>query len=366
MKSMWEIQGDRNTKENRKFSSPWASRAILVALIGLMVMAAYIGRAPVVTGKAKPGEFCDNAMHRIVVNRVQAGESYYDALGAELRRSGYATKPFFHWRLPTLLWMTGKLPLAVASKGILIAITILMIFVWANHVRPSIGLLLTCVVVAVLTPPLFLAILGNWFLQHELWAGVLIALSLGLHYSRRSKLSILFGLTALAIRELALVYVLIMCVTAAYERKMKEAIAWAVGIVAFGVFLGIHASIVIPRQMTADLSDPSWLRFGGWPFVTVCSGWMFWALLPYWLAAMLAVLGVFGLAVSCRFRMLATVAAYMATFSIAGKSFNDYWGLMYSPLLAIGLVHSIPAIRNLVVTALPRRKSQPSRDKLTS
>jgi hypothetical protein len=305
-------------------------------------------------------------MHGIVVDRVHAGESYYDALGAELRRSGYATKPFFHWRLPTLLWTAGKLPLAVAGKGILIAITIVMIFVWANLVRPSIGLPLTCLAVAVLTPPLFLAILANWFLQHELWAGILIALSLGLHYSRRSAASILCGLTALAIRELTLIYVLIMCVTAAYERKMKEAITWAVGIVAFGIFLGIHASIVIPRQMTADLSDPSWLRFGGWPFVTACSGWMFWALLPYWLTAMLAVLGVFGLAASCRFRMLATVAAYMAVFSVIGKSFNDYWGLMYSSLLAIGLVHSIPAIINLVATALSHEKSPPARGKLAS
>ena len=350
---MWEIQGDWNTKENRTMSSPWAARAILMALIGLLLVAAYIGRAPVITGKAKPGEFCDNEMHRIVVNRVHAGESYYDALGAELRRSGYATKPFFHWRLPTLLWTMGKLPLAIAGKGILIAITIVMILVWANRLRPSVGFFLTCIVVLVLTPPLVLAVLANWYLQHELWAGILIALSLGLYYDRHTAASILCGLTALAIRELALVYVLIMCVAAVYERRTKEAIAWAIGIVVFGLFLGIHASIVVPRQMTADLSDPSWLRFGGWPFVTACSSWMFWALLPYWLAAMLAVLGVFGLAISRRFRMLATVATYMAAFSVVGKSFDDYWGLMYSPILAIGLVHSIPAIRDLVAGAIP-------------
>jgi len=343
----------QNRGEGRVISSPWVARAILVAMAGLLAAAAYLGRAPVITGTVKPGEFSDNDMHRIVADRVRAGESYYDALGAELRRSGYATKPFFHWRLPTLLWTMGKLPLAAAGKGILVAITAIMIFVWANRLRPSVGFSLTCVAVLVLTPSLVLAVLTNWYLQHELWAGVLIALSLGLHDGRHTKAGILSGLAALAIRELALAYVLIMCVAAAYERKTKEAIAWAAGIVAFAVFLGIHASIVFPRQMTADLSDPSWLRFAGWPFVTACSSWMFWSLIPYWLAAMLAVLGVFGLAASRRFRMLATVAIYMAAFSVVGKPFDDYWGLMYAPLLAIGLVYSGPAIRDLAASALP-------------
>ena len=68
---------------------------------------------------------------------------------------------------------------------------------------------------------------------------------------------------------------------------------------------------------------------------------------------MLAVLGVFGLAVYRRFRMLATVAIYMAAFGVVGKPFDDYWGLMYAPLLAIGLVYSGPAVRDLAAGAVP-------------
>jgi hypothetical protein len=72
------------------------------------------------------------------------------------------------------------------------------------------------------------------------------------------------------------------------------------------------------------------------------------SLVPYWLSGLLSVLAVFGLIALGNTRLTATVLTYMAAFCIVGKPFNDYWGLVYTPLLALGLVHAIPAVVSLV------------------
>lgn len=342
-----------------QFVSSWRARATLVGLVALMVVAGYLGRAPVITGDVKQGQFSDLDMHRLVAGHIHDGKSYYDALGLELRRWGYAAKPVFHWRLPTLLWLTGKLPRAEIAQGLLMGLAVAMILAWARRLRPHLGFALTCVAVLLLTPSLVLASLPGWYFQFELWAGILIALSLAL-YGRHSGGAIVCGLAALMIRELALPYVCIMCVLAARERRTREMTAWLLGIVAFLVFLSIHARLVTMHQMATDRSDPSWLRLAGWPFVAACSRWMFLALIPCWLGAVFSVVGVFGLLAFRDIRLSASVLAYLAALCIVGKRFNDYWGLLYTPLLALGLALALPALAALLRRAMPQRPPLPA------
>jgi hypothetical protein len=347
------------TNDTWRSLSPRQARALLAGLLALTIVAGYLGRAPVITGDVKRGGFSDLDMHRLVAARIHHGQSYYDALGTELRRWGYAAKPVFHWRLPTLLWSIGKLPRVEIAKGLLMGLAVAMILAWARRMRPRLGFALTCVAALLLTPSLVLASLPGWYFQFELWAGILIALSLAL-YPRHPVGAVTCGLAALMVRELALPYVVIMCTLAARERRTREMAAWLLGIVAFLVFLAVHAHLVALHQMATDRSDPAWLRLAGWPFVAACSRWTFLALVPYWLAAGLSVLGVFGLLTSRNVRLSVAVLAYMAAFCIVGKRFNDYWGLMYTPLLAVGLAFALPAMADLLRRAMPQRSPLPA------
>jgi hypothetical protein len=200
--------------------------------------------------------------------------------------------------------------------------------------------------------PAALSLLGNWYLQHELWAGILIALSLGL-YPRSVAASVVCGLAALAIREIALPYVIVMMTLAFVERRRQEAIAWLVGSAGFALYLAWHAHLV-SLHMIEGPADPSWLRFPGWPHVVACSSWMLFALPPYWLAGGLAVLGIIGVATARHLRLALTVTGYMLAVAIAGKPFNDYWGLVFTPLLAVGLVYAMPWVAQVLARAWGR------------
>lgn len=330
---------------------PKSARIILVLLAVIAGIGAYCGRRPLVTGNTKDVKQSDAYMHQTVATRVHKGEGYYHALGDELRREGYALRPFFHWRLPTLLWSLGKLPHPRIGLALLVVLIAVMIGAWITFLKPRLGFPIACIGALLVGPPtLGLAFLHLWYFQHELWAGVLIALSLGI-YRKNPPAAIVTGLAALAIRELALLYVVIMLGFAIREKRVKESVAWAMGIIAFAVFLAIHATIVSKLVGSSDRSDPSWVRFAGWPHTAACANWMFLAVTPYWLAGAALVLALFGAICSGDKRLATVVILYCASFAVVGKPFNDYWGLIYSPLLAVGLAFSIRAVVDLIIKA---------------
>lgn len=345
-----------------KVFSPRSTRNRLLVLAGLLLAVAcgaYFGRAPRMAPGSDATGFGDIDFHRLIVSRLQAGDRYYEVYGTELRRHGYATRPIFHWRLPTLDSVLAVLPDARMGKGLLVALTLTMLLIWSDHIRRELGLPLACGAILLLMPSLASSIIGDCYYQHDLWVGVLIALSLALH-GRSAPASIACGLAALAIRELALPYVLVMCAMAAWERKARQVAAWALGMAAFAVFLAVHAIMVSSRLLPNDPSDPAWVRFGGWLFLSACSSWLFIGLTPFWLTAGLTVLGVYGAFASRNVRLFAVFGLYLAAFLVAGKQFNDYWGLIYAPLLAIGLVYSIPAVTQLVRGTCPGQPVAPA------
>jgi len=330
---------------------PNSARAILVVLAIAAGVGAYCGRRPHVTGNTKDVKKSDVYMHQTVVSRVHAGEGYYHALGDELRRQGYALRPFFHWRLPTLLWSLGQLPHPRIGQAVLAALIAMMVGAWLTLLKPRLGFPIACMAAVLVGPPMIgLAFMTLWYFQHELWAGALVALSLGM-YRRNPPAAIVCGLAALAIRELALLYVVIMLVFAIRERRIKESLVWAMGIIAFAAFLAIHAVIVSKHVGTSDPSDPSWVRLAGWAHTVACANWMFLSVTPYWLGGAALVLAIFGAVCSGERRLAAVVILYCAAFAVVGKPFNDYWGLMYSPLLAVGLAFSIRTVVDLALKA---------------
>lgn len=284
----------------------------------------------------------DTDLFAAVVERVRDGQPYYLADGAEMRLEGYPTASTFNWRLPTLTWFQAELPSRGWSILILSAISLTTFVLWVLRLRWLSGRKMAFAVIAlILALPTWPWMVPSTSFLHDLWAGQLIALSLACWASGFVTGSLCAGLAAVSIRELALPYVLVMAAAAAFERRSREAIAWAAISVAFGIALLWHISLARP------LTDPAsayygWLALGGWRFVlqtTQVNAFLMEA--PVWFVALVipcAWAGLFVWSAPEGRRAAATVSAYLAAFTIVGRPDNGYWGLLVAPILPLGLI----------------------------
>ena len=340
MRAGWQIEG------------VWvrAMRLVLLVLAASLAVAAQAApTAPIATDSGAPRDR-DLALYQAVVARVAAGESFYAASTAEQRARSFPVRPGFAVRLPTLAWIQaaiGPLATALAAYALLAGGAL----VWwlrlgdegASGSQRRFGVALM--------------LLGSSFLLnstyhplHELWAGGLIALALGLHRPGRWGPALAVAALALAIRELALPFVLLMAALAARRRDWRESAAWAALAAAFAAALVIHLGVVAQYQRADDLAGPSWLALRGvhgWIGNVVDSSPLY--LLPLPLAVVIAALALFGW---CSRRTPSGIAAgllllgYGLAFMIAGRDNNFYWGLLVTPILFAGLAFVPQALRD--------------------
>ena len=204
-----------------------------------------------------------------------------------------------------------------------------------------------------------LVLLGSSFLLnasyhplHELWAGGLIALALGLHRPGKWTAALAVAALALAIRELVLPFVLLMGASAAWRRDWRETSAWCALIAGFAVLLAWHHGVVAGYQQAGDLPGPSWLALRGvegWIGNVIQSSQLH--LLPGPIAMLVPVLALLGWASR---RTPAGITAsllllgYGLAFMIAGRENNFYWGLIVTPILFAGLAFVPAALGNLL------------------
>ncbi len=312
-------------------------RALLLVAV---IWGAAAGRQPQVAGWNHPDRPGDLVIHAEIIEQLRAGSAYYPVCAGLLRTHHYALKPFFQWRLPTLAWAIAILPSLFAARVLLAILTLAAIVAWIERLKTDVGFPLACGLACLLAPFLSLPFLGRCVLQHELWAGVLIGLSLAA-YPKCPCVTIIAGLAALAIRELALPYVIVMLAWSLWGRRRGEFQAWAAGFVSFAILLAWHALQVQGQLQPGDLSDPTWIRFAGWSHAVACANWLFLWLTPCWFAGAMLVLAISGTWQSRDRRLFAVVAVYTAAFMVAGKPYNHYWGLVISLLLAVGLVYAL-------------------------
>ena len=192
---------------------------------------------------------------------------------------------------------------------------------------------------------------GDAFFAQELWAGVLVFLSVCALALERRRLGIAAGLLALFVRELAGPFVLICTVLAFRGRRRVEAVLWVGGLILYCFLLSYHAAQVHQRLTPAERVGQSWLQWGGAAFVldTVrMNEWLFKT--PAWVRAIylpLALLGLLGWRGETGLLMAVTAHCYCLLFAAVGQPFNVYWGLLDAPLLAVGVVAGPPALRDL-------------------
>jgi hypothetical protein len=298
----------------------------------------------------------DVALYETIVEGVRAGGNYYAIAARSLRAGDYPLKPFVTFRLPTLALIQAALP-AWGVIVLLYALALGVFVAWLGRLRSTFTR----------GPPLILAgflLAGGMlaFVQsdiaafHEIWAGLLIALSLAVRREDKWVEAVAFGMMAMLIRETAGAYVGIMAVLAFAEGHRREAIGWLATI----AVLAVDAHAVSAVVHATDPSSPGWAGMLGFGFfVATMAKSTALALLPLWIAAPLVGLAFAGWAAwdsPLGLRALATYSAYALLIALFGRVDTFYWGLMVAPAILTGLAFAPDAVRDLVRAAFAQRR----------
>lgn len=308
----------------------------------------------------------DIDLYRDVVVRMREGAGYYQALGAEFEAMEVRASSAFNWRLPTWAWLARALTPG-GSRALLIALVLIALGMWYMILRTRRGLVGAVVGLILLLGAFGWCVVGGGELVTETWAGVLIALSLGSYALDRWPVAAATGLLALGFRELALPYCLLCLAIAIWRRRWPEAAVWAIGLGMLACLWMLHARAAAANvAATGTPATLGWLQLGGLrqavatTRINVVIG-----LLPVWIAAALLPLSLIGLAGWPDWpgvRMAVAGAGYAFAFALVGYGFNAYWGLLYAPVLALGLVAFPAAARDVGLAAAGLRPSSGSRE----
>ncbi|MCM8729949.1 hypothetical protein ACFO8O_03065 [Hephaestia sp. GCM10023244] len=302
----------------------------------------------------------DAALYRAIVEGVRNGGNYYDVAAEALRAGNYPLRPFVAFRLPTLAVVEAALP-RFGDLLLLFVLAAITAAAWLARLRialPRPGPLAAAMIliagglIAFVQPPLVVF--------HEIWAGLLIALALGLRRPGRWLDAVAFGLIAMLVRETALLFVLVMGAMALIEGRIREAFGWAATVIVFAVVVAVHIHAVGLVVHPGDLTSPGWQGMMGLGFVlesiSVSTAL---AVLPIWLSGALLLVALIGWAGwddPLATRTLATLLVYALLIGLFARADNFYWGLMIAPTALIGLAFAPDAIRDIIVAARDTRR----------
>jgi hypothetical protein len=335
---------------------------VLIVLLAACLTALVVpDPAAVATGPAtSQSEQTDLMVYEKIVAGVKGGGDYYTVATDTLRAGGYPLRPFLTVRMPSLALVQAALP----DWGPAVLLYLLAAYVgivWGSRLGDALPRALPRIAALLLLIGSMLAFLqADLAAFHEIWAGLLIALSLGLRRPGRWLEPVAFGLVAMLIRETAALYVLVMLAMAWFEGERREASGWLVALALFAAALAAHAYAVMGVTGPHDPASPGWSGLLGFGFfVKSLSLATALQLLPIAAAALIVGLCLFGWAAwndPLGLRMLATLAAYAALIGIFARSDTFYWALMVAPVFLTGLVFVPDGLRDLFRPSLDRRR----------
>lgn len=362
----------------------WRARWLLLAVVALLALSAWVpltvGRGEVATppalagpgtAKARPRDD-DLKLYDTAIARIRRGENYYDFIAGEHRKAHYPLRPGVAVRLPTLAYIDAALGVsgegsAPLASGAAIALMLGVLWAWWGRLgfelrgcEPRQAGRLRRMAMALLFLGASLGLNRYYFVLHELWAGMLVALAIGLHRpeARGGKwlAAWLAAALALAIREHVAPFVLLLAACAAWRQAWREAAAWLGLLALFAIGLAVHLHLIAAVTLPDDPVGPSWLALrglGGWLSDVVLSSNL--RFLPHWAAGPLVVLMVLGYA-GWRSELGAFLTllycGYGLLFMIAGRDDNFYWGAVIAPGMFAGL-----AFVPMAATSLVRRSA---------
>jgi hypothetical protein len=309
----------------------------------------------------------DSTFYENVTKRVRDGQRYHEAARDEFAdplwsENGFRPTSVFHWRTPIYAWVMAPLSDkgSMALAGGLAFIAAICCFLALGR---TVGPGPACLTFLLIGPFAWCA-LGAAFRFTELWAGILIALSVAAYGIHRWPVAVVAAIAALFFRELALPYCLLCFVLAIGQRRWTEVGTWVIGFGLFAIFYAWHVQQV--RLMIGSSEETkvgSWLHFGGTAFAlaAVQLGNVVLTASPAALTAIvlpLALLGLAGWRSEAGTRAFLTCIGYLVFFLVAGQPpYNAYWGLLIGPLLMLG-VAALPIVGRDLFRAI--RSAQPA------
>jgi hypothetical protein len=306
-------------------------------------------------GAIKPERYDDLRLYDAVIARLQKGEHYYDVIAEEHRKLPFPLTPGLAVRLPTLAYLCawlGKGGLIAASFALFGAILAAW---WRRLGEESGGLERRPLAIALLLLGASFVLTRYFHVLHELWAGGLLALAFGLHRPGRWGAALAAAALALAIRETALPFVLLMAAMAAWRRDWRETAAWSTLAAVFLALWALHLQLIAAQLRPGDPVSPSWLTLRGLSGLLsayVLSNIL--RFLPHVLAGPLVVLALLGWggwkSAAGSFGTFLFLG-YGLIFMIAGRPENWYWGALVSPAVFIGLAFAPGALATLLRSA---------------
>ena len=306
---------------------------IVAAFVALGVASTLVNRSDG-TIPGQPAGVSDVRTYQAIVARLAAGQPYYVVVGDELRSRGYATAEVFNWRTPALWTFLARAPRAAApvrpvAALLLIALTLFLPHAsWPARIFGAImqaGAALSFVVPEA-------AVMG------EAWAGPLIGLSVLAYRHARRGPAAAWHWRHCSVRETAAPYCVVATLIAARQRRWREVTAWMAGAAAYAGYYGWHLTHVWAARGASDIAHAaSWLEFGGLGFLLGRVQWhplLLWA--PSWMVALALMLIVAGCcAPRAGLHVRWAAGCYLAFFLVAGKGFDNYWGLIAWPTWAV-------------------------------
>lgn len=303
----------------------------------------------------------DLILYQKIVSGIANGAGDYYTVATDALRAGrYPLRPFITVRMPALATVQAALP-AWAPPLLLMLLAVVTATAWALRLGEALPSLLPRVAAGMLLLGSMLAFLqATLWPFHEIWAGLLVALSLALRRPGRWVEPAALALAAMLIRETAALYAVIMAVLAWREGARTEARGWVAVLLLFAVALAAHAYAVAGATGALDPTSPGWSGMLGIGFfVKAISLSTVLQLLPLWIGALLVGLALFGWASwadPLALRVLLTLLGYGAVIALFARADNFYWALMAAPVFLVGLVFVPDGVRDLVTRALDKRR----------
>jgi hypothetical protein len=341
--------------------TPPLARLILGILLLIVVFGAKTTR-PIAPPDRDRSTIGDSQLQLRTIERIRAGESYYSAVGDELRRNSYPTRPIMNWRTPLHYSVVALLSIEHAGRllfglGLLVAVTGALAYS-TKSTGKAVGaalLLLGSMAPAMLVRP---GAVG----YSEHWAAMFIALSLNAYVAEKWALAAGLGITAVFFRELAAPYALVCGLLALQAKRRTEWRLWVAGGLAYVIYYGLHAIAAVDAIRPGDLvREQSYVQWLGLPFVFMTLytngivNLLLTGLTP--MATSIGVAGAWADSAPVQFRV--TLLLYVALFCVFGHSFNFYWGYLTSPIWAHALLHAPEGLHAVVVSALGGKAIMP-------